>query len=397
MIEQLGPTPLFVGVESQNWQLHDFVAAAQAGKALGVSSLLIKIADGANEWYGGIGGWQSVLSAVAQAGMTSIPYTYNYGNTYGAIQAEVNILVSAMHVCGIVIADMEAEFNGQVTWAEYMSTALKPISGLFGVTTWADPQQQAWGGVLQALSPCVNFWMPQVYSNNLAGMYHAQYDPYGLPYFPVVNLGTDFGDNAPIQIAKDSNSPIVGFWEYQRAIADYATVVKYIVATLQAQPQEVITMLQIDKFVGQYFTETVKDQRWHCIQTEKDISFALLNFYRSFGQIGYNGLSIFGLPLTGEIRVPNTNQAVIQICERGAMLYDPAGEVDKVPGVNGPCCPAHIDKGFVYSVLMGPSKPANLSQVVQSLNAMAALASQLKSDGDTLTSATQIALKALGQ
>lgn len=395
MIEQLGTTPLFLGVESESWQLVDIVAAARNAKALGCTSLLIKIADGANEWYGGVGGWETVLTIVSQAGIKAIPYVYCYGNTYSAIQAECNILISAMHICGIVVADMESQFNGQVTWAQYVCSALKPVTGAFGVCTWADPQQQNWTAVMAALAPCVNFWMPQVYSSNLAGMYHAQYDPYGLPYYPVVNLSTNFGANDPLQIAKDSNSPIVAFWEYQSAIGNYTTTVKSIAALLQSQPQEV-TMLQIAQ-VRDFFVEVVKDQRWHCPGTNVDIAFGILAFYRSFGQVGYNGLSIFGLPRTGETRIIGTKQATFQLFERGAILYDPAGEVDKVPGLAGPCYPAHIDKGPVYSVLIGTQQPANISQAVQNLNAMSALASQLKSDSDTLTTATQNALKALGQ
>lgn len=114
-------------------------------------------------------------------------------------------------------------------------------------------------------------------------------------------------------------------------------------------PSEV-TMLQVNQ-VGRYFEEVEPGIRWRCKVPSSydgkvyDIAYALLNFYRTFGQVGYNGLSIFGLPLTGEIRVPNTKLAVIQRCERGVMLYDPQNEVDKVPGLPGPCYPAHIDKG----------------------------------------------------
>lgn len=113
---------------------------------------------------------------------------------------------------------------------------------------------------------------------------------------------------------------------------------------------EETTVLSIDQASG-YFTETEKDQRWHCTHPSSldgnchDIAYGLLQFYRTFGQVGLNGLSIFGLPTTDEIDVPNTKQARVQFCERGVMLYDPASEVDHVPGLPGPCYPAHIDKG----------------------------------------------------
>ena len=225
----LGSSPLFLGVQTQVWTLADFQQAAKSARALGVTSLLIKIADGGNLWYGSLGGWQKVLSSVQQAGMKAVPYTYCYGDFYGAIQSEIAILTSAMQQCGIVVGDLEVEYNGHADWAQRLCTALKPVPGLFAVTSWADPVQQNWTGVLTALAPCVNCWLPQVYTDWLATVYKAQYAPYGLPCYPVVDLGTDMGPNDPVAIAKASDSPIIGFWEYQAAISSYAPVVRQII------------------------------------------------------------------------------------------------------------------------------------------------------------------------
>jgi N-acetyl-anhydromuramyl-L-alanine amidase AmpD len=109
-------------------------------------------------------------------------------------------------------------------------------------------------------------------------------------------------------------------------------------------------MLHISQ-VNQFFTETAPDQRWHCIQTGQDIEFELLAFYRTFGQVGLYGLSIFGLPISPKMRVPGTKQAVYQVLERGVLVYDVQREVDRVPGISGPCYPAHIDKGFALTYL----------------------------------------------
>jgi N-acetyl-anhydromuramyl-L-alanine amidase AmpD len=114
--------------------------------------------------------------------------------------------------------------------------------------------------------------------------------------------------------------------------------------------QRKTTVLQIQQ-VRTFFEEIEPGKRWRCKFPSSydgnyyEIAYALLDFYRTFGQVGLNGLSIFGLPLSGEIRVPNTKSAIIQRCERGVMLYDPRKEVDDVPGLPGPCYPAHIDKG----------------------------------------------------
>jgi hypothetical protein len=120
--DRLGSTPLFLGVETQYWNLAQFQQATHAAKALGVTSLLVKVADGTNEWYAGINGRQQVLSAIIQAGLPAIPYTYCYGNLHGGLQGEIALLASIMQQNGMVIADMETEYNGQVAWAQQSAT-----------------------------------------------------------------------------------------------------------------------------------------------------------------------------------------------------------------------------------------------------------------------------------
>lgn len=116
------------------------------------------------------------------------------------------------------------------------------------------------------------------------------------------------------------------------------------------------TVLQL-KQVSQWFQELEKDKRWRCQVPSAldggyyDIAYALLSFYRTFGQVGLNGFSIFGLPLSGEIRIPGTKNALIQRCERGIMLYDPSGEVDRVPGLSGPCYPANLQKEAIRALI----------------------------------------------
>lgn len=229
-MQQLGSLALFLGTETATWTIAQFQQAAQTAKSMGFTSLLVKIADGANIFYGNIGGWKSALQAVS-AILPAIPYTYCYGNTYGALQAEIAILQQAMQYSGIVVADMEVQYNGQVIWAQQVCTAMKPVAGVFGVTTWADPSQQNWTGVLTALAPCVNFWMPQAYTDVLAGAYQQEYQPYGLPVYPVLYLGTDFGTNNLLQNVLSANSKTIAFWEYQ-SLAAYSAVIGKIVSSL---------------------------------------------------------------------------------------------------------------------------------------------------------------------
>lgn len=223
MVAQPGALPLFLGVETAQWSLADFQLAARSAKALGVSSLLVKVADGTNVWYGDIGGWRQVLDTVSDVGLPAIAYTYCYGDTYRGLQGEISILLTIMQQRGIAIADMEAEYNGQVAWAQQVTDALKNIPGTFGVTTWANPQEQNWSGVLQALAPCVNFWMPQTYTDYLAAHYQDQYRGYSNVY-PVLYLGNDLGPNDIVQTANNAKSPTLGLWEYQ-SISAWAEVI----------------------------------------------------------------------------------------------------------------------------------------------------------------------------
>jgi hypothetical protein len=223
MIDQLGNVSLFLGVETANWTLSDFTNAATKAKALGVTALLVKVADGSNRWYGALGGYRPVLAAIESAGISAVPYTYSYGDKFGGLSAEIALLTEIMKSAGIVVADMEVEWNGQAGWAKTLANALKPVTGLFGVTSWADPNQQNWQGVLQALAPATNFWLPQVYSNFLAGVYMQQYS--GLPnVIPILNLGTDFGPNDIMTTAQNAVSPAICLWEYQAAIGPFESM-----------------------------------------------------------------------------------------------------------------------------------------------------------------------------
>jgi hypothetical protein len=233
-ISMLTGTSLFIGVESQNWTLADFQTACSRAKSLGISALIVKIADGTNEWYGGIGGWQGILAVIRTAGLLPIPYIYSYGDKFSGLSGEIAILEWAMASAGIVVADMEAEWNGQTAWAQTLAKQLSSVPRLFAVTTWADPQLQDWQGVIQALKPRVNVWMPQVYSDYLASVYQAQFA--GLNTVPVLSIDADFGPNAVIQHANNAKSCAIALWEYQAAIGACAQIVREIVAMNTTAP-----------------------------------------------------------------------------------------------------------------------------------------------------------------
>lgn len=254
-IDYLGHAPLFVGVESQYWTLQQFQNAAGRAKALGFTSLLIKVADGGIYWYSSIEGWQKVLSTVTATGIKAVPYCYCYGNAYGDLTGECTLLTTIMKACGIVIADMEVEYNGHADWAKTVSDALKPVAGLLGICTWADPLQQNWQNVRAALAPATNFWMPQVYDDYLASMYQAQYAGYRSVY-PIFNLGTDVGSNNLVANVKTAFSrtdqdQIIAFWEYQ-ALDAYAATITTILKTFGGTTVTTPTQHQLDNAAAEW-------------------------------------------------------------------------------------------------------------------------------------------------
>lgn len=103
------------------------------------------------------------------------------------------------------------------------------------------------------------------------------------------------------------------------------------------------TVLDISHTSG-YFIDTgsTPNTRWHCKQTGYDVALGILDYYRTCTQTGLNGLSQFGLPLTGEQAVQGYKSVVAQKFERGIIAFDPQKEMDSVPGLSGPCYPAHI-------------------------------------------------------
>jgi N-acetyl-anhydromuramyl-L-alanine amidase AmpD len=130
------------------------------------------------------------------------------------------------------------------------------------------------------------------------------------------------------------------------------------------------TVLDISQ-ASQYFTEVTKDQRWHCKQTGFDVAYGILTYYRTCIGVALNGLSQYGLPISGELPIPGVQGASFQRFERGVIVFDAAHKADSVPGISGPCYPGHIDKYFPQSSQNAPQPPVvtiNTSQAVSTIN-----------------------------
>jgi hypothetical protein len=219
----VGQRSLFLGVDTINWSIAQFQQAARFAKAHGFDSLLVKVADGGNRWYGSLAGWQNIKNAIHAEGVGAVPYTYSYGNTYAGIDIEINLLIEYMQDCGVVIMDAEVEWNGQVAWAQHLCSRMLPVKGTFLVSTWGNPDDQNWQGVIQALNPCVNSYLPQQYTNYLASCWQ-QYGAAGAAcIMPTVMMTQDFGPNDPVAITRAAHSQghaAMSVWYYDFATAN---------------------------------------------------------------------------------------------------------------------------------------------------------------------------------
>lgn len=83
--------------------------------------------------------------------------------------------------------------------------------------------------------------------------------------------------------------------------------------------------------VAGYF-EATHDGKWQCRPNRNTLQGSILNFYRSFGQSAFCGLTYLGLPLSNEIPVDKHPGVVKQQFERVWLVYDPQHQLDQPPG-----------------------------------------------------------------
>jgi hypothetical protein len=337
---------LFLGVSTASWNIAQFQQAAQFAKAHGIDALIVKISDGTYRWYGGLSGYQAIKKTIQAEGVGVIPYTYSYGNKYNALDSEIDILIAYMQDSGVVCADMEVEWNGQIGWGQHLCSRMQSQSGVFLVSTWADPSLQNWSSVLQALTPCVSAYMPQVYSNYLGSFWRE----FGACLQPTLDMTQDFGPNDPIALASaayQQGCSAISIWYYETAVANPALLDQILAAFPKTTQQQEDTM-SIDlsnSAVAQYFSATNDPAVWQCKKTGFLLGHGILKFYCSFGGNALCGLTHLGLPLSSETPVAGHDGVVYQRFERGVLAYDPSKAVDNPPGSDNVYL-AHIDSGI---------------------------------------------------
>jgi len=340
IVKVTGQHQVFFGVGTIAWSIDQFKQAAQFSKDHGIDTVLLKTADGGNWWYGGMDGYRQRRDAIKAEGVGVIPYTYSYGNKYNYLYGEIAILKSFMQEDGIVCADMETEWNGQSDWASHLCSQMQGQYGIFLVSTWANPNDQNWRGVIAALNPCVDAYLPQQYTNYLATCW-SQFGAAGATCLqPTLHMTDEFGSNDPVSIAKaayDQGHAAISVWYHETAVANPDLLDQVLSAFPKTIQQEEETSMIIDistPGINAYFEATNDPQIWKCKQTGFIIGHGILSFYRKFGGDSLCGLTYLGLPTSNELGtgIPGV---VDQEFERGKVRYD-AGHVAGPPPGAGP-------------------------------------------------------------
>lgn len=220
-----GQQLLFVGTNSEFWTDTQFTNCAKDAKAFGFDCVLLKVADGTQEWYGGAVHYPHVRQLFLDQGVGVIPYVYSYGNHYGNyLDLEMTNGLAYLQYGGIVCFDMEAEYDVHPEWANTIANHFKNAKGTILISTWANPQSHSgWKQIVPTLDQYVAAWMPQVYSNTLDQLVdiYAQYSKKCIQ--PTVMIGNWAGPNNPIVIASRARSlqhTALSIWYYESCISN---------------------------------------------------------------------------------------------------------------------------------------------------------------------------------
>lgn len=193
----------FIGVESEFWSIETFQAAAASMKAHGYDTVAIKMADGPNLWYADIIA-QEIYAAFKNEGLHPIPYMFCYGNTQGSsVSAEANVANHILGVFGEICLDMESGFDNRPADGQRFASLLN--KGIIHISTWANPVDHNWLGVLQPFLGLIKSVWPQVYTNYLLSVWEAQYSSISIEKYPTYT-----------NVTLPANTlPMYGYWEYQ--------------------------------------------------------------------------------------------------------------------------------------------------------------------------------------
>lgn len=252
--KSVGKKVLFVGIEAEWWRTADFTKAAQNARSLGFDTLAIKRADGNRKWYRTIAQMKQERAACLAEGVGYIPYSYSYGPVFGPDQLKVEaaILIEMMQACestpgakdGIVCVDMEVQWNNHEQDAVTFASYLQGYNGAILLTTWADPKEQGWLGVLRQMMTVCAAVVPQQYTNWLA-VQEGEITGDGVQsacIYPSINIASLSPQNDPLTLLSTilpRGHASIWVWEYQ-ALAQNLELLKKLMEQITGSTAPVL-------------------------------------------------------------------------------------------------------------------------------------------------------------
>jgi hypothetical protein len=223
-----GRSVLFVGNEAEQYDIDKIVNAASYAKRLGFDSICVKRFDGGIRYYKDVDELKREKEAVNTIGIGLLGFGYCYGPRFGSKQLyDETVLMHELSkgYDGCAVADMEIEWdnNPQITGLTGQISAAKQFGmdcsdiPYFIVSTWCDPVQQNWNGVIEDLDPYVDAWGPQAYGLWLAQQYH-QLGIMHAPMFPEFSLWSQPMESLHTILTSTVKVESVWIWEYQGAL-----------------------------------------------------------------------------------------------------------------------------------------------------------------------------------
>jgi hypothetical protein len=213
---------LFTGIETYNWGWSDFDQMISFCKNNSVDYVVLKIYEiTQGEWYSGLSnsGASAVVNYIKAHNLDVLTYGFYYG---ADAVTECSTIKKYLNSFGKHCADIEGSFYGNPNnVAETFANLLSGHSGVLSLSTWANPVEHSWGGVLSALDPVVDIWMPQCYDDSLVRATYAEWPKTTKPIQPTYHL-----QNTPYVDAKSFSD--FTLWEYQMALTSPTLLTNYV-------------------------------------------------------------------------------------------------------------------------------------------------------------------------
>lgn len=156
----------------------------------------------------------------------------------------------------------------------------------------------------------------------------------------------------------------------------------WIVAPIHPPTGDELSMLSLTDPIGQHFIEQASG-RWHCKETDVDLVYALLSFYRMYG-------GLLRLPLTNELYLKQYPDTAIQVFEGGIAAYDPKHIIDAPAGA-GPVYLLKISEGIGQQIIAKPLLAELQAQVTSLENQLASAKAEVANKPDVSALETELA------